>query len=259
MDNASRQLFDGIDLSLPDEQFAEWLEHVLDQRVEIDSDDNSIVTISADEIALLQKWSRDAGPKTRRVAVEFLVHYGPCGWDDVEAWVLDSDEAVRSCAMDDVHTFGELTVGGRLCRADKKRWIDLIASAAERYPEECFSAIDTLRWFAVDGDEWLEHTWNAANRLLDLNNVDLNTSLIVSYFEDVVWQLGWGPENSYLQPWIRGKDGWRQIILLRIATWLNLDEGRMREIVQALTQSKVKDVAILAQGVLDGRVGYADL
>ena len=80
------ELFDGIDLSLPDEQLAEWLEHVLNQRGQPGSDG---------ETEALQKLSCQAGPKTRGVAVQFLAEHGPCFWEDLEKWALDADQQVR--------------------------------------------------------------------------------------------------------------------------------------------------------------------
>jgi hypothetical protein len=253
------ELFDGIDLGLPDEQLAEWLTYVLDQRVEIDSDDNSTVTISLEEIEALQRLSREAGPKTRRVAASFLFSHGPCAWIDLEAWILDASKDVREDIIGDISTFGDHTVGGRLCSSDRKRCIDLIAKSCEIYPEESYLSLTELYFLAGKEPEWLELSWEAANRLLDIGNEELNTALTVCYFEHIIPDQNWGPDDRRVGRWLSGSDSARKQMLLQIAAYQGLDSGKMREIVEALTHAKDKQIASIAEGVLAGRVNYEDI
>lgn len=245
--------FDGIDLSLPDEQLAEWLSFVLDRRSAVDDDDNQVVTLSGQETELLRKWSRAAGPKTRRVAVGFLVDFCPCSWDELETWARDDDQDVRHQVV-----YGGYGLAREQLRSDKARWICLLSEAAERYPDD-YQPSFVLRDLASENLETLDLTWDAANRLLDTNDAELNTMLYVGYFEHVVPDMGMGPDDRHVEPWIRGSDEKRQRMLLRIAAYWGLDNGRMQEVVEALTRAKVRCVAGLARDVLDGRVGYADV
>lgn len=253
------ELFDGIDLSLPGEQLAEWLKYVLDQRVELDSEDNRIVTICSEEVEQLQKLSREAGPKTRCVVAEFLMYHGPCSWDDLEAWILDSCKDVRERVIGDIQTFGDHTVGGRLCSGDRKRCVDLIARSCEMNPGESDMLLTELCFFATGEPGWLELTWEAANRLLDIDNTELSTSLVVCYFEHVIPDLGWGPDDPHIRPWIEGEDHRRQIFLLKIAAWCRFEPECLRVIVKALTHSKVKEIRALARGLVGGHLSYSDM
>jgi hypothetical protein len=247
-------LFDGIDLTLPDEQFAEWLEFVLQQRVGVDEDGNQLATPSGQEIELLRTWAARGGPDTRRVAVRFLVDNGPCSWEDLETWSQDPDQDIRYPVVS-----GPIFDPVRqMLESDKPRWVRLLTEAAWRYPDDYQPAF-VLRDLAAENPAALDLTWEAASSLWDVNDPELNTMLFVGYFEHVIPDLGLGPDDKHVEPWITGADQGRQRLLLQIATCWGLDAGRMREIVQALAGSKVKNTAELARGVLNGSVGYDDL
>lgn len=252
------ELFDGIDLTLPDEQLSEWLSYVLEQRVELDSNENRMATIAEQEVALLRRWSREAGPKTRGVAVNFLFWNGPCDWEDLEAWMLDQDREIRGRVFGDLSTFGDSTVGGRLCCSDKVHSVAAIAASAERYTDDLqsISALFELTWLSSD---WIDCTWKQADRLLDVDDIDLRTHLVVGYFEDVISEQGWGPDDSHIREWIDGSDGWRQLVLLKVAAWLRLDTEPLRAIAKALTHSRVKEIRPLARGLLGGHLTYGDI
>ncbi len=264
------QLFDGIDVTLPDEQLAEWLQWVLDKRVELAPDDETyIINLSEAEVRMLREWSRTAGPKTREVVIEHLAHHGPCDWSDLEEWALDPATDVRNRLFSEITMFDTLYASGALCFADKERCVALLSSAAEKYPEDSLPSISAMCDLSQKGEEWLGPCWREADRLLDIDDEELNSHLVAAYFEDVVWFLRLGPDDQRVRSWIDGDDSWR---LLKIATWVGLDEGRLREIVEALIKVKTKVtylreggkeedvlVADLAKGVLAGTVGYNDV
>lgn len=249
------ELFDRIDLTLPDEQLAERLKHVLEQRVEAADEETRAIPVSNEETELLLKWSREAGRKTRRVAVEFLVDYeGPCLWEDLETWAQDEDQDVRYPVVS-----GPMTDSiEAMIVADKARWIGLLSQAAERYPDDYQPAF-VLCDLAKQEPEWLELTWDAAESLLNIGDPELYTMLEVSYFEHVIPDLGLGPDDKHIRRWLSGSDGTRQRILLGIAAYWGLESGKMREIVEALTHTKDKQIASIAEGVLAGRVKYGDI
>lgn len=248
------ELFDGIDLSLPDEQLSEWLHFVIRHRVGVDQAGNQLPTPGNDEIDLLQQWSREAGPKTRRVAVQFLIDHGPCSWEDLETWALDVDQDVRYPVVSGP-IFDPVEA---MILADKARWVRLLSRAAERYPDDyqpAFALFDLTR----KNRETLDLTWDVAESLLNIGDPELYTMLEVSYFEHVIPDLGLGPDDKHIRRWLSGSDGTRQRMLLGIAAYWGLDSGKMREIVEALTHARDKHIASIAEGVLAGRVKYGDI
>jgi hypothetical protein len=233
----SERLLDIVDPSLPDEQFAEWLDYALDR-----------VELASDEVELVRKWSREAGPKTRYSASNYLFWHGPCSIEDIEAWAMDAEEGVRSLIADVV----DICPGSKVLFADKERFARLVSAVAERFPND-FSPIHTLRDFTKKDSEWLELSWREANRLLDIDNADLTSVLIVSYFEHVIVEQNWGPDDPHIRSWVYGNDAKRKQILLEVACWMGLDDGRLREIVQALAKSQDKDISSCAECALKNR------
>jgi len=250
----AQRLLDIVDPSLPDDQMMDWLQYYLWPD---GGGSHSDIDLLPEEVVLIRKWSFEAGPKTRKVASSYLFWNGPCSWEDISQWATDADCDVRYGIVQDAMTFGNESFGGRECLVDKERFIKLVSSVAERYTDD-HQAIFALRELAEKGDEWLELSWREANRLLALNDVNLNTALIVSYFEDVIPHFHWGPLDSHIMSWVYGKDSFRQCIFLKIATWVGID-NTLREIIQELTKSFDPEIVSLAKGVLDGRLGYADV
>lgn len=252
----AQDYFKMIDLDLPDEQLKDWIQYALGQRDSALAESEERAEFSPYELDVLRR-AANAGSGTREVVAKARFYNGPCTWEDLKSWLLDECKEVREAIIWDIHTLGDLSCGGRLCRSDAKRCIDLIAEAAKAYPEDSTVPAITLNDLADESADWLDLTWDAANGLLELNDADVNSALIACYFEHIIPQ--WRPDDRHLANWMSGDDPWRQLILLMVVTWQGLDDGHLREITTALTRSKDSQIARQARGVLEGKIKYGDL
>jgi hypothetical protein len=75
------------------------------------------------------------------------------------------------------------------------------------------------------------------------------------YLEHVIPEAEWGPDHWNLRHWIEGDDPERKMTLLKIGNNVGgLEEGRMRDIVEALASDPDQRISQVAEGVLNGRI-----
>lgn len=199
-----------------------------------------------DELELLRQYAEDKDPYFRAPAVSELCASWPVSWEDLEKWALDTAELVRSNAIGEMES--DFRPAGELCRTDKARFVALLEEAIRRYGD--YAAGNALYWISAEDDEMLELTWAAAERLLSPDDVDSNTVVNVCYLEHVITDKNWGPDDPHIAPWIKGTDIVRKCMLLNVASWMGLGDGRLREITEALSRDADKDIAAGARELL---------
>ncbi|MHB9023591.1 MAG: hypothetical protein ACYC7E_05370 [Armatimonadota bacterium] len=175
---------------------------------------------------------------------------GTVRWEDMEALALNPSEAIRTKVIDQL--FGPVA---DLINTDTERFCRILIAVAEQYADYTAGRLLAER---SEDDILLEIIWPEMLRLLDKNDTDLNTMLLCAYFEHVIPEHNWGPDDPHLLPMISATGSIRQWTLLAAAAWQGLEEGRFREIVQALLRAKDAKVASIARGIIEGRIRYSD-
>lgn len=203
--------------------------------------------LSAEDEATVRGCLTDPSPVVREKAVHVLGTFGPCTWDDLRSWFLDPDKEVRSTVRSDADVPG---ASGLLCHSNLERFIQLLADAWATYPEDGGPDVMMTMGACMKPQSWLEPTWHAAERLLDVGNADINLSLQCGYFESVIQHFGMGPDDPHIRPWIEGEKQNRKWVLLEIANWLRMKEANLCEIVATLAEDADADIAAGAREVL---------
>lgn len=245
----SKRFLDIVDLSLSDEEVADRLRYAIEQ-VKADEETGE-VNLKPEDVAVLQQCLREGGSKTRNVAASYISWHGPICWNDVELIAFDPDWDVRYEVVG--YLDSEWRAASRLCLSGKARCVQLVADVAVKYPDEYQSAT-ILKELSYRDDEWLDLTWKAINDLVEIDDPDINTKVLVCYLEHVVIDRNWGPDDSHINSWVYGDDCAKQGFLLMIAAQEELDKGKLRDIIQALTNSKHIRIRTSAKDVIEGRV-----
>lgn len=211
--------------------------------------------MSSEDVESAKGHSRNPNPKVRGNWIRYLLENGPCTWDDLQTWTLDPVEEIRWQVL---YAMGnDWDVAGYLCSSDKTRAINILIEAATRYGDMQIGI--TMRELSEKDAQWLEVTWKAADRLLQGATPQLVSALECGYFEHVIPDNNWGSEDPHIRPWVAHGGNWRKLMLLRIAAYQGMNEGRLRDIILSLARDKDQEIASLAQGMLDGRLSYADM
>lgn len=206
------------------------------------------------DYCLLRLWVRDADGAVRAVAVAILLQGTTVTWDDLLEWLQDTCEDVRTAtlrAMSD-----RWLPVGQCCAADKPRCAQLLMDTADRYADMAVSAV--FRDLIEEDSAWLPMLWPGVERLLDENRADLNSMIGCGFLEHFLPEQQWGADSPYLAAWMTGNHHARQYVLLKVAAWMGLHEGRLREITQALTKAHDPKIREIATGILKGKIAYAD-
>jgi len=248
----NRRFFDKLDFGLPDDELVEQFQQAIIEGARLEEH----IEPAPEDVEAIWRCAREGGPRTRREAVKLIVDFLPCTWDDLQAWALDPCDGIRDAAVYAIED--DSSQAGRLARQDKARAARLIEEAVSRYRDD-HHPVFVMHRPAVEGEDWREPAWDAANRLFDLNDPELSTALVCGFFEHVIPELDWGPEDRHIRPWIEGGDRRRKIALLAVAKFAGAAEGRMPEIVRSLASGPDTEVAALAKSVLDGTTPYDDL
>lgn len=215
----------------------------------------SIPSFAPDDIAAAKDYTNHPDPKIRIRWISFLTENGPCTWDDLQAWTQDPDENIR---WQTFYSMGnKMDAAGYLCASDKPRCISILTNAATKYVDMQIGI--TMRELVEWDDEWLDLTWQAADRLIDASKHELRTALECGYFEHIVSDSNWGPDDPHILAWIEGDNTKKKMILLRIATYWGVGAGRMRDIVETLSRSTDLEISSLACGILEGRLTHSDI
>jgi hypothetical protein len=251
----AKRWLEPLDPELSGAEQAEILEAALDSRVKSAVEAGTSPDLAQDDLDLLSEYAKDQYPDVRAVAVDFLASHGPCSWEDVEAWAKDPDEVVRENVLDRMDN--SFWAAGKLCDKDKERCCDIVVSVIGTYVD--YTAANLMESLRSQGDEWLELTWMAAEDILDLKRPELTLLLTCCYLEHVIPDSEWGPEDMHIREWIEGDDAGRKIILLKIANYRGVDEGRMADLVYALQSDPNEQIAATAEGILAGRIGVGTL
>lgn len=225
--------------------FAQWLETNFLMYAE---EDAGTYCLHPDDIAVLQRWTQDAEPVIRQAAMQTLCRFGPLTWEELAQWTQDDDEDVAAAVIDCLQSIGFASQAAVLCQADKPRCVALLADAVVR--KSSYAAAMLLRQLA-DDDEWLAFIWPAAEAILDACDPASYTAITVCFFEDVIPERNWDADDLHLRPWFTPQHTARQYALFKIAEYIGLDEGKLREIVAALTRSADREIARTARELLD--------
>ncbi|HEY3298392.1 MAG TPA: hypothetical protein VGK34_07020, partial [Armatimonadota bacterium] len=87
--------------------------------------------ISPEEIAEAKANANHFDPRVRGKWIEFLAKNGPCAWNDLKKWAMDSEADIRWRVF---YSMGNaLDAAGYLCEADKGKCLSILTAAAEKY------------------------------------------------------------------------------------------------------------------------------
>lgn len=254
MTDKLKRYFFPLDPGLPDEERVRLIKlydkNVLDDLHALDDDDAEI-PVHPEDSEVWRGYTQDTCAEVRALGVDLLCENGPVGWDDLETWTMDQDEKVRSSALFPMHYADSYEVG-KLCDSDRPRCVSLLARVARQYDD--YGAMRTMSMLAEEDSEWLELTWRTADGILDSERPSLNTAVICSYLEHVIPDNNWGPDDPHIKPWIAGYDPLRKMVLLKIANYWGLEEGRLHDITEALAGDSDPNTATTARGILDGTI-----
>jgi len=231
--------------------WADWLKHTIHDTTCWEVVDS--IVLHHDDVVLLRQWTENSEPFVRQGAVQALCEFGPVNWEDLEAWLCDENEDVVRMVIWSMENHITKSAAWSLCESDKKKCAVLLCEVVKQ--KASMAVAIQLRMLA-DEDEWLEIIWPKAEEVLDAGG-DL-TAIIVGFFEDVIKERNWGPDDPHLCHWFEPEYELRQYALLKVAAWMGLNEGRLREIVERLTQSSHAEIVRIACGVLKGSIGYGD-
>lgn len=216
---------------------------------------SNVIDLADEDLRLLRLYARDPSSQVRAVVVEHMAHYGPCTLDDLELWCQDPDELVRQSVL--FLMTSDLRAAGELCSKDRHRCVNILVAAMEHYVD--YAAANAMGELWEQDDEWLQLTWTAAESLLDLHNPGVTLMLTCCYYEHVIPNSRWGPDHPNLRRWVEGDDPDRKMALLKIANCWGLDEGHMRDIIEALVGDPDLRIAATAVGILDGSIAHNQL
>lgn len=245
--NDQGRTFVPIDAELPDKQQAKvfggmagWYENA--------PEDASLLP---DDIEQLRQFLREGGPHLRKAVVAFLCDFGPVTWEDLETWALDPDKDVRNAAM-----FGmELSykAATELCASDKPRCAALLAQVIEQHKDGYAGIV----WSVLAGDdEWLAAIWPEVERLVDLNDDDIDLILQCGFVEDMLHHHHrMAPDDPRIVAWVKGKSRRRKQILLEIANWGRFEDPALVHIVEALMNDPDQEISLYATKMRDWYTG----
>lgn len=212
-----------------------------------------LITLSQEDLDVLHKYARDKNRDVSRVAIDILVEEirsrcedGPVTWEELEAWSMDAEDELRHEVM--------YAIGSRdaeayeLCWTDRPRCARLIGEAVDHYMDH---PADAALWsLSRYNDEWFDACWAEATRLVDEEDLEIIEMLANGYIEDVLRFKGLGPDDPHIKSWIESDKRGRKLTLLGVTQWLPLDEGRMREIIEALAKDSDEEIAAKAKNLL---------
>lgn len=212
-----------------------------------------IVTLSKDDLYLLRRYAKDKNRAVASAALEVLIEEirsrcedGPISWEELEAWGLDPEDDVRHEVM--------YAIGSRdaeayeLCWTDRPRCARLIGEAVDHYMDH---PADAALWsLSRYNDEWFDACWAEATRLVDEADPEIIEMLSNGFVEDVIKIKGAGPDDPRIKSWIESDKQGRKLALLGVTQWLPLNEGRLREIVEALANDNDEKIASTAKQLI---------
>lgn len=199
-----------------------------------------------EDVAVLRRWAQDPDAAIRKAAIEALIALGYVRWEDLACWGSDEVEDIRWGLLDP--SPGEPLQ--TLYDSEPDQYIRILIKAAELRAD--YTAGRILRDLSAD-DQRLERIWPEMERLLDIADPDLTTMVMVTYFEDVITEHNWGPNDRHLTSWMDGSKPNRQWVLLGIASYMGLHEGKLKAIVEALSHAQHPDIAAVAREMLHGK------
>jgi hypothetical protein len=236
-----RPWFEPIDPNLPAKERARLLE----KAVEHFEDKAGVGPLQDSDIALLRQFAKDPDRKVREIAIVVLCDEAKVTWEEIERWALDPDSEVRTSVM---YVMESSEQAAPLCESDKQRCADILAKVAEKYADNYVSA--TLWAFAEKSDEWLDATWQAAEKLIDLGDAKINEILCTGYLEYVLRYKELGPDDPRVKRWIESDKKDRKLALLAVAKWLGMGEGKLKAITEAVAKDSDEEVASQAKELI---------
>jgi hypothetical protein len=200
--------------------------------------------VSTEDISLLRDYAKELDPNVRLTAIKILCDEAEdLTWEELEEWALDPDEKIRDWVL------FRLSFGGELIESDRSRFMDILVRVKETY--EASDVGNTFWSLAHNSDDWLDLTWNAAGRLIDLEREQITGSLCAGYVENVLTYLKLGPDDPRVKSWVDGDKSERKFVLLGVVEWLGFGEGRLREITEALSHDTDAEVAEFAKELIE--------
>jgi hypothetical protein len=252
--------FESLKPGMPDKEKIASLKSAWESVLAAADRSGESISLSNEDLDLLRGYAKDRNRAVRNAALDILIEEirsrcedGPVTWEELESWMLDPEEDIRHEAM--------YAIGSRdseayeLCWTDRVRCARMIGTALERYID--YSADGTLWALSRYNDEWFDVCWAEAGRLVDLNQPEITDMLSSGYIGDVIHLKNLGPDDPRIGSWIEGDRQGRKLAILRVARWLALDDGRFREIVEALAKDGDHEIAakageLLASGTQEG-------
>ncbi len=254
MRDDSELYFSTIDQSLPVRSFVQQIGYCLRYFLETAefalAETGEHRQLADEDIAALRRWAQDSNREISLAALQALIECGSYDWEELLQWACAEDEGVREIVMHYMESPFSHEPMSSLLESDPDRYLHLLFKAAETRAD--YSAGRLLTDLSAD-DQFLDRIWPEMVRLLDLNDIDLNTMLMAVYFEHVITKRNWGADDPHINPWLAGDYPLRQHILLGIASWMGLHEGKLKSIVQALTRAHDPEIAAIAREMLKGK------
>lgn len=216
---AQESLFDWIDLHLPPAKKAEQVRQSIQYALENARDH----LLTPQQIDQIRNMAETGQPAMRAEAVIGLLDNIELSIADLEKWLNDPDEDVRESVLAS-DPFEEYL------KADPERFFPLLLKTVEKYAD---FQIGFLFRELAEKDNWFDRIWQAAETLIDQDNAELNTMLLVAFFEHVIEEESMTPTDPHLQRWLDGNDSKRQAMMRYLVDY-NKGEGVFGPIGQAL-------------------------
>ena len=133
--------------------------------------------ISSADIVMAKENAKHFDPRVRAKGIGFLAKNGPCSWDDLQNWVLDSEGEIR---LQVLYSIGSgMDAAGYLCESDKPKCANILATVADRYAD--MQVGNTMRTLAERDAEWLNLTWQIADQLVENGSEEQRSAITFGY------------------------------------------------------------------------------
>lgn len=206
--------------------------------------------LSPEDEAVVRACLDDKSRAVVKLALEILLGQGPVTWEDLQQWLKSPVDDIRSGIVLSA-TLPETTAAGKLCASDKDQCANLLADALMQHPNDT-TQLD-IQMLGQNEEGWLDPTWKAMDRLLDMGDEQLSGRLAYGYFASTIQHFAMGPDDPHIRPWLVGSDSNRKMILLEITRWLNLRDEYLIDIAAALVEDSDEEISTTARQILAER------
>jgi hypothetical protein len=245
MDEQPTRYFTEIDPTLPPEELAAAIRFAVEiWTMEMWSMEMGEAALPVEIVDRLHAWADDPRPPVARAAIMALIAADACPLEELGIWLATfADEPEQDTIANILWKLSDL-----IEEEDASRWLAFLASVVARYHN--YTAAILMEFHVNRYPDDYDLLWPHVEALLDMHNPDVTTPVMVCILEHVIVNRFWGPESPNIAGWITGADDLRKHVLLGIAAYQGLHEGRLSEIVQALSGDADPEIAATARKML---------